>query len=54
MQADNAFGSDMSVVHEMLAGHNKINRTVTKLPNGIRTIARPSRKPPEGETGSTP
>lgn len=35
---DNAFGSDMSVVHEMLADHNKINRTVTKLPNGIRTL----------------
>jgi hypothetical protein len=38
MQADNAFGSDMSVVHEMLADHNKIKRTVTNLPNGIRTV----------------
>lgn len=35
---DNAFGADMSVVHEMLAAHDKITRTVTNLPNGIRTV----------------
>jgi hypothetical protein len=38
MQGDSAFGSDMSVVHEMLADHSKIKRTVTNLPNGIRTV----------------
>src|SRR5665213_471622 len=38
IQGDNAFGSDMSVVHEMLADHNEIKRTVTNLPNGIRTV----------------
>lgn len=38
IQDDNEFGSDMSVVHEMLADHNKIKRTVTNLPNGIRTV----------------
>lgn len=36
--ADNAFGTDMNVVHEMLAAHDKINRTVTNLPDGIRTV----------------
>lgn len=35
---DDAFGADMSVVHEMLAAHDKIKRTVTNLPNGIRTV----------------
>lgn len=38
VQADNAFTSDMNVVHEMLADYNKIKRTVTNLPNGIRTV----------------
>jgi len=35
---DNAFGADMSVVHEMLFNHDKIRRTVTNLHNGIRTV----------------
>lgn len=35
--ADNGFGADMSIVHQMLLGHDKIKRTVTNLPNGIRT-----------------
>jgi predicted component of type VI protein secretion system len=35
---DSAFGSDMSVVHQMLADHAKINRSVTNLPDGIRTV----------------
>jgi hypothetical protein len=38
VERGSAFGSDMSVVHEMLADHNKIRRTVTNLPNGIRTV----------------
>ena len=37
-QQDKAFGADMGVVHELLADHNKIKRSVTKLPNGIRTV----------------
>lgn len=37
-QRDDAFGSDMRVVHEMLADHDKIKRSVTNLPNGIRTV----------------
>lgn len=35
---DNGFGADMSVVHEMLFNHDKIKRSVTDLPNGIRTV----------------
>jgi hypothetical protein len=38
VQGDTAFGSDMSVVHELLGGHSKIKRSVTNLPNGIRTV----------------
>lgn len=34
----NAFGSDMSVVHAMLVSHDQIKRTVTNLPDGIRTV----------------
>lgn len=36
--ADSGFGADMSVVHDLLADHAKIERTVTNLPNGIRTV----------------
>lgn len=36
--ADDAFAGDMAVVHEMLAAHDKIARTVTNLHNGIRTV----------------
>lgn len=35
---DNAFAADMSVVHKLLFDHDKIMRTVTELPNGIRTM----------------
>jgi len=35
---DAAFQADMQLVHEMLAGHDKIKRTVEKLPDGIRTV----------------
>lgn len=38
MQADRAFTADMSVVHKLLFDHDKIKRTVTKLPDGIRTV----------------
>lgn len=34
----NTFGEDMSIVHAMLFSHDKIKRTVTNLPNGIRTV----------------
>jgi len=36
--ADPAFGADMQLVHEMLVSHDKIRRTVTNLPDGIRTV----------------
>lgn len=33
-----ATNADMSLVHQLLFDHNKIQRSVTKLPNGIRTV----------------
>jgi hypothetical protein len=35
---DAAFQADMQLVHEMLAGHEKLKRTVENLPDGIRTV----------------
>jgi hypothetical protein len=35
---DAAFHADMQLVHEMLAGHDKIKRSVENLPDGIRTV----------------
>jgi hypothetical protein len=35
---DPAFAADMQLVHGMLQGHEKIRRTVTNLPDGIRTV----------------
>jgi hypothetical protein len=35
---DAAFQADMQLVHEMLAGHDKIKRSVENLPDGIRTV----------------
>jgi hypothetical protein len=35
---DDAFRADMGLVHEMLGGHESIQRKVTNLPNGIRTV----------------
>jgi hypothetical protein len=35
---DAAFAADMQLVHAMLQGHDKITRTVTNLPDGIRTV----------------
>jgi hypothetical protein len=37
-QGDAAFPADMQLVHEMLQNHDKIRRTVTNLPDGIRTV----------------
>jgi hypothetical protein len=34
---DSATAAQMAVVHELVVNHAKITRTVTKLPNGIRT-----------------
>lgn len=36
--ADEAFGADMQLVHAMIFNHETIKRTVTNLPDGIRTI----------------
>ena len=39
---DDAFAADMSLVHELLANHQAITRTVVHLPNGIRTLTESS------------
>lgn len=36
--ADPAFGSDMLLVRDMIHGHEQIKRTVTNLPDGIKTV----------------
>jgi Spy/CpxP family protein refolding chaperone len=36
--ADASFGDDMQLVHAMLFDHEKIKRSVTNLPDGIRTV----------------
>ena len=38
MQHDDATFADMRLVHDMLGNHERIKRTVTNLPNGIRTV----------------
>ena len=38
MHGDPQFQADMRLVHEMLANNDKIRRTVTNLPGGIRTV----------------
>ena len=35
---DAAFQADMQLIHEMLAGHETIKRSVENLPDGIRTV----------------
>jgi len=35
---DAGSAADMDLVHQMLMGHDKIRRTVTRLPDGIRTV----------------
>jgi hypothetical protein len=37
-QGDAAFGTDMRLVHDMVLSHDRIKRTVTNLPDGIRTV----------------
>ncbi|MGC2517658.1 MAG: hypothetical protein WA373_00915 [Burkholderiales bacterium] len=38
MQHDEAASADMRLVHDMIVNHDRIKRTVTNLPNGIRTV----------------
>jgi hypothetical protein len=38
MHADASFHDDMQLVHAMLFDHQKIKRSVTNLPDGIRTV----------------
>ena len=38
MQHDDAFAADMQLVRGMLFSHDRIKRTVTNLPNGIKTV----------------
>jgi hypothetical protein len=35
---DPAFGADMQLVHNLIISHDRIKRTVTNLPNGIKTV----------------
>ena len=35
---DDAFRADMGLVHDMLGSHERIERKVSNLPNGIRTV----------------
>lgn len=39
---DPAFAADMQLVHQLLANHGAITRTVVHLPNGIRTVTESS------------
>jgi len=38
MAQDSATMGQLGVIHELLANHDRIRRTVTNLPNGIRTV----------------
>jgi hypothetical protein len=38
MQHDDAFAADMHLVRDMLFSHDRIERKVTNLPDGIRTV----------------
>lgn len=38
MQHDDAFAADMQLVRGMLFSHDRIKRTVTNLPDGIKTV----------------
>jgi len=38
MPHDSATTAQMRVIHELLANHDRIERTVTNLPDGIRTV----------------
>jgi hypothetical protein len=38
MAPDNATRSQLQVIHTLLVNHDRITRTVTNLPNGIRTV----------------
>jgi hypothetical protein len=38
MSHDPATVTQLDVIHELLANHDRIRRTVTNLPNGIRTV----------------
>lgn len=38
MHGGSATASEMQELHQMFVGHDKIKRTVTNLPNGIRTV----------------
>lgn len=38
MQGDASFHDDMQLVHAMLFDHRKISRSITNLPDGIRTV----------------
>lgn len=37
-QHDDAFAADMHLVHDLILNHDRIKRTVTNLPDGIKTL----------------
>ena len=37
-QHDDAFAADMHLVHDLILNHDRIKRTVTNLPDGIKTV----------------
>jgi hypothetical protein len=37
-QHDDAFAADMRLVHDLILNHDRIKRTVTNLPDGIKTV----------------
>ena len=42
MGHDSTTMADMAVVHELVMNHDRVSRTVTNLPNGIRTVTESS------------
>lgn len=38
MQHDSSIMGEMSIIHDLFVNHDHIKRTVTNLPNGIRTV----------------
>jgi intracellular sulfur oxidation DsrE/DsrF family protein len=38
MQSDSATAADMRLSHDLVVNHDRIKRTVTNLPNGIKTV----------------
>ncbi len=53
MNHDSETMAQMGVIHELIANHDRVKRTVTNLPDGIRTVTE-SDDPRIAEYSSTP